>query len=75
MKRSSFFLDEQVLEALARMARRRGVSLATVVREAAAEYVARAPRRPLPSVVGQYRSGRSDLAERSEELLWSDPHA
>ena len=75
MKRTSLFLDETLLAALARVAKRRGVSVAAIVREAAAAYVAAAPvGRPLPSFTGKYRSGRSDLSERAEELLWNDPH-
>ena len=74
MKRTSLFLDEPLLAALARAAKRRGVSVAAIVREAAAAYVAAPAARPLPSFTGKYRSGRTDLSERAEELLWNDPH-
>ncbi|HKS06239.1 MAG TPA: CopG family transcriptional regulator [Gemmatimonadaceae bacterium] len=76
MKRTSLFLDEQLLRQLKRVAARRGVSFATVVREAMAAYVA-APAAgggALPSVAGKFSSGRSDTSARVDELLWKDPH-
>lgn len=76
MKRTSLFLDEQLLRQLKRVAARRGVSFATVVREAMAAYVA-APMTSggtLPSVAGKFSSGRTDTSTRVDELLWKDPH-
>lgn len=76
MKRTSLFLDESVLEALEAEAGRRGVSLASLVREALAAYVANpGGRMPLPSITGQFASGHADTSARFDELLWSDPHA
>jgi hypothetical protein len=40
-----------------------------LVREAVAEYAARRASDELPHSLGAGRSGRDDLAERSEELL------
>jgi hypothetical protein len=48
--------------------------VAFLVREAIVEYLAaRRPSAALPSFVGIAESGRSDIAERHEELLWTDP--
>ena len=79
MKRTSLFLDEQLQLQLQRLAKRRGVSFATVVREALAVYVASpdAPDRPpaIPAIAGRFSSGHRDTASRVDELLWRDPHA
>ena len=70
MRRTTVFADDEVLDALLAMARRRGITLAQITREALAAYVSRQHnrRRPL-SLVGIGRSGRSDVAERAEDLL------
>ena len=70
MRRTTIFAEDAVLDALLAIARRRGVPLAQVTREALAAYVARqrARRRPL-TLAGIGRSGRRDVAERAEELL------
>jgi hypothetical protein len=76
MKRTSLFLDEQLLRRVQLLAERQGVSFAAVVREALASYIARpagAPR--VPSLAGRFSSGTTDTAERADELLWRDPHA
>jgi metal-responsive CopG/Arc/MetJ family transcriptional regulator len=76
MQRTTVFLPEDLLRQAQRCARRQGKSFAQAVREALAEYVARG-RRPdtsLPSITGAYASGRTDVAERHEELLWQNPH-
>lgn len=58
--------DHRRLKALAAIA---GRPAAELIREAVAEYVRRHARRAPPSSIGAGRSGRSDLAERAEELL------
>lgn len=75
MKRTSMFFDEALLAALARVAKRRRVSVATLVREAAAAYVARAQPNALPAIAGKYQTGETDVAERVDDLLWTNPHA
>lgn len=75
MKRTSIFLDDELARALKRIAARRGVSVAMVVREAASAYVAApAAAGGVPSVAGRFASGTSDTASRVDELLWRDPH-
>ena len=78
MRRTSLFLDDKVTSYLQRLARRRGVSFATVVREALAVYVAHPGGHrdipSLPSVVGRFASDHTDTASRVHELLWRDPH-
>lgn len=70
MRRTTVFADDEVLDALLAIARRKGMSLAQITREALAAYVSReqGKRRPL-SLAGIGRSGRKDVAERAEDLL------
>ena len=71
MKRTTFFADEQLMDELKEIAREERKTLASVVREATALYVRekRSKKRKL-SIVGIGSSGRSDVAEKHEELLW-----
>lgn len=76
MKRTSLFLEDKVMRAVSRIAERRGVSVATIVREAIAAYVATpSDVSPLPSVAGRYGSGKRDTSSKVDELLWHKPHA
>lgn len=75
MKRTSLFLDERLLRSLGRAAKQRQVSVASLIREAVANYLAGpVSGGRLPSVAGRFSSGRRDVAERNEELLWNEPH-
>ena len=75
MKRTTMFLDEALVKRLQRVAQKQGVSTATVVREALAQYLA-SPRSAgeLPSIAGRFASGHADTSARVDELLWRDPH-
>lgn len=59
-----------------RYASKQGKSFAQVVREALLEFITEedSMKRKLPSLAGQFASGRSDTSERVDELLWQDPH-
>jgi hypothetical protein len=74
MKRTTVFLDEAIERDLKTLAYRRNEPVSHLVREALARYVASeieaSPR--LPSFVGIGDSGRTDIAERHEELLFAD---
>ncbi len=75
MKRTSLFLDERLLRSLSRAAKQRQVSVASLIREAVANYLADSVSGGrLPSIAGRFSSGRDDVAERNEELLWNEPH-
>ncbi len=76
MQRTSLFLDAKILQELRRAADRRHVSVASLVREALARYLAEpAVAARLPSVTGRFASGKKNTSERTDELLWRDPHA
>lgn len=75
MKRTTIFVPEPLERDLQLHARRERKPVASVVREALAEYLAsRRSASALPSFTGIGESGRQDIAERHEELLWTDPH-
>jgi hypothetical protein len=70
MKRTTIFVEDDVFDTLRAMARRQGVSLAALTREALAAYVTRRQRARKPlTFVAIGRSGRRDVSERFEELL------
>jgi metal-responsive CopG/Arc/MetJ family transcriptional regulator len=76
MKRTTIFADESMLVELEAIAKKDRVSVSAAIRSALEEYISRRrPTRPLPSFLGIARSGRKDVAERSEALLWAAPHA
>ena len=76
MKRTSLFLDPGILRDLRRAAERRQVSVASLVREAIAKYLAEPSTAPrLPSVTGRFSSRKRHTSERVDELLWRHPHA
>jgi len=75
MRRTSLFLDDDLIKRMQKLARARGVSFATVVREALAQYAADAePAAGIPSIAGRFASGHADTSERVDELLWREPH-
>jgi hypothetical protein len=76
MKRTSLFLDAKILRDLKSAADRRNVSVASLVREAIARYLAEpSGAARLPSVAGRFSSGKKNTSARVDELLWRDPHA
>ena len=76
MKRTTVFLDEAMVRRATQKARAEGRSFASLVREAVAVYVTARPQghRPLPSFTGIADSGETDISERVDEFLWTDPH-
>ena len=76
MKRTTVFADESLLKALLDIAHHERSSLAAVIRRSLEEFVERRQGSgTLPSCAGIGRSGRKDIAERAEELLWTSPHS
>ncbi|MGH7825931.1 MAG: ribbon-helix-helix protein, CopG family [Candidatus Binatia bacterium] len=70
MKRTTVFADEDILRKLREIAKRENSSVSEVTRKALVAYVSRRRgKRSRLSLVGVGRSGRKDVAERSEELL------
>ena len=69
MDKTTLYLDSDDYRRLKRVAYRRRIAPAVLVREAIAEYVARHDVVRVARSVGAVSSGRGDLAERAEELL------
>lgn len=78
MKRTTLFIDQELLHRAQQAARERGISFARMVREALVAYLAPPDEvreaGALPSVTARFASGRADTAERVDELLWREPH-
>jgi predicted transcriptional regulator len=72
MRRTTIFIEEEVERELKTLARRKGRPVAALVREAVAQYVvsARADGQPRLRFIAAGRSGREDIAERHEDLLF-----
>jgi len=70
VKRTTVFADEDILRKLREIAKRENITVAEVTRKALKEFVSRRrAKRSRLSLVGVGRSGRKDIAERTEELL------
>lgn len=67
--KTTVYLDPEAYLRLKALARARGCSTASLVREAVLSYAASQPLPVRPASVGAARSGRRDLSERAEELL------
>ena len=74
MKRTTIFADEELLSNLKHLADEEGISVAEAIRRALNTFVAqrRKPGKRI-SFLGIGRSGRKDVSERCEELLWTKP--
>ena len=72
MKRTTIFADENLLNALKHIADEEGISTAETIRQALDRFVSqRQKSKKQLSFIGIGRSGRQDVSERFEELLWS----
>ncbi len=71
MVRTQIYLSESLHDALGRAARRRGVSMAALIREAAEQVTAGAKDAadPLEGLVGLEDRGPTDMAERHDAYL------
>jgi hypothetical protein len=68
MIKTTVYLDPEAVLALRQLAQAQGRSQAELIREAI-DRLTRSESRPPPQGMGGYRSGRSDVSERAEELL------
>ena len=73
MKRTTIFADDALLAKVKQASARENKSVAQFMREALQSSVGKhQPATNRFSFTGQYKSSRSDVAERHEELLWND---
>jgi predicted DNA-binding protein len=78
MIRTQISLTERQARRVRRLAADRGVSMATVIREAVEVYVpddepARAARAARALAAGRFDSGLADVSERHDDYLAEDP--
>ncbi len=70
MKRTTVFADDDLMNRLKEIAKRENCTVSEVTRKALNEFVSRRLRkRSRLSLIGMGRSGRKDVADRSEDLL------
>jgi hypothetical protein len=74
MKRTTVFIEDRLLRRAQRAAREKGVSFATVVREALSRYLTEPDAGAIPSIAGRFSSATGDTSRRVDELLWRKPH-
>jgi hypothetical protein len=73
MRRTTVFLEESLQRELSALARKQSRPAAALVREAIGQYVvSQKASNPTLSFIAVGGSGRSDTAERHEELLFKD---
>lgn len=68
MIKTTVYLDEELALSLRQAAQAEGRAQAELIRDAVAQYVARA-RRPYSTGIGACHSGRTDVAERARDLF------
>jgi len=72
MLRTTIYLGEEEALALKRLSQLHHRPQSELIREAITKYVREQDRkhaRPLPTGAGMYRSGRSDVSSKAEQLL------
>ena len=74
MQRTTIFADEYLLREIKELAKREKRSAADIIRDALVQYLKtrKAPSNKF-SFTGIGESGRSDLSEKHESLLWPKP--
>lgn len=71
MKRTTIFADDDLLKEIRDISREEQRSVADIMREAMQSYIKRKRRgKKKLSFIGMGSSGKRDVAERHEELLW-----
>jgi hypothetical protein len=72
MFRTTVYLDDEIAVAIRHLAKSQKRSQADIIRDALSRYLKRSEQqasRPPLRGIGVYRSGRSDVSEKAEELL------
>ena len=71
MKRTTIFADDALIKEFKDLSKEENRSVAEMVREAMEQYVKqRQQKKKKLSFIGVGASGRSDVSEKHEELLW-----
>ncbi len=71
MKRTTIFVDADLIDRIKEISKEENRSMAEVIREAMLRYIRqKMHKRKKVSFIGIGDSGRKDIAERHEDLLW-----
>ncbi len=70
MKRTTIFAEEALIEEMKDLARHERKSVSDVLREAMETYINLKKRKKKYSIIGIGESGREDIAEIHEDILW-----
>lgn len=71
MKRTTIFADDDLIKEIKELSKEENRSVAEVIREAMQDYIGqKRQRRKKLSFIGIGESGRSDISEKHERLLW-----
>lgn len=71
MKRTTIYVDDSLIKEIKEISKEENRSIADVLREAMENYIKhKVYRKKKLSFIGIGNSGRKDIAERHEELLW-----
>ena len=71
MKRTTIFAEEELFKEIKDISKEENRSLADVIREAMENYInQKRQKKKRLSFIGIGNSGRKDIAENHEELLW-----
>ena len=74
MKRTTIFAEEELFKEIKDISKEENRSLADVIREAMENYInQKRQKKKRLSFIGIGNSGRKDIAENHEELLWKKP--
>ena len=75
MKRTTIFADDYLMKELKEISKEENKSVAGVIREAMERHVRqkrRSKRKLSFSFIGISKSGKKDIAEKHEDLLWKE---
>ena len=70
MKRTTIFVDEDLINEIKEISKEENKSVAEIMREAMEGYIRRKRKKHRISFIGIGSSGMKDIAEKHEELLW-----
>lgn len=70
MKRTTIFADEDLINEIREISKEESRSIAEIMREAMQGYIKQKRKRKKLSFIGIGTSGRRDIAEKHEDLLW-----
>ncbi len=73
MKRTTIFTDEYLYKEIKDISDEEKKSIAEVIREAMEIYIRQKRQKKRLSFIGTGNSGRKDISENHEDLLWKKP--